>query len=180
MLRKFIEGLVFGAGFTLSVIVIGAIAASTTFSMLPSTHWRATDRVSADPRQGTDESDAKPFHELTIEEQIEAASVIAVARFEPAEDGRRKAVLTELLKKNEGTVFHYDIGDEYSHASHYPKEAGPGYGDGVVIFFEGSPASMRSSMSYSGDRIGALGDMPIKLLRDKCGPNADASKTPAA
>lgn len=172
MLRKFIEGLVFGAGFTIAAIVIGVIGATTYFSTLPISHRSG---------ESADEGNTRPFHELSIDEQIEAASVIAVARFEPAEDGRMKAVLTELLKKNEGTRFHYDIGDEYSHASYYPNERRPAYGDGVVIFFEGSPAMMRSSMSYSGDRIGALGDMPLKVLRNKCGPDAtDGSKTPAA
>jgi hypothetical protein len=57
--------------------------------------------------------------------------------------------------------------DEYSAASYYPKQ-GTSHGDGIVIFFDGSPAMMRLSMSYSGDRIQSLGDMPLELLRAKC------------
>lgn len=174
MLRKFIEGLVFGAGFAIAVIIIGLVGASAMFSMRPSSRWSASYSVPMNDTHGTDEGDGRPFYELPIEEQIEEASVIAVARFEPAEDGRRKAVMTELLKRKEGTTFHYDVGDEYSPASYYPKE-GMSYGDGIVIFFEGSPAMMRRSMTYSGDRIGGLGDMPLKLFRDKCGPEAEAT-----
>jgi hypothetical protein len=167
MFRKFVEGLVFGTGFCLAVLVIGMIGASAIFSTLPITHRSESFSVPMGASESTDDGDHTPFYELSFEEQVEAASVIAVARFEPAEDGRMKAVLTEILKKKEGTRFRYNIGDEYSHASYYPKE-GMSQGDGVVIFFEGSPATMRSSMSYSGDRIGALGDMPLKLFRDKC------------
>jgi hypothetical protein len=42
------------------------------------------------------------------------------------------------------------------------------YGDGVVIFFTGSPASMSMSMSFSGDRIHGLGDIPLQLFKQKC------------
>jgi hypothetical protein len=108
------------------------------------------------------------FHELPIEDQIEQASVIAIARYEPAKDGQMKAVLKEFLKKEEGTTFHYQIGDEYVRSSYYPKQ-GTSHGDGIVIFFEGSPATMRRTMTYSGDRIHTLGDMPLELFRDKCG-----------
>jgi hypothetical protein len=79
-----------------------------------------------------------------------------------------KAVLKELLKKDEGVLFHYQVGDEYSPSSYYPKQ-GTNYGDGIVIMFAGSPVSMRTAMSYSGDRIGSLGDMPMELFRNKCG-----------
>jgi hypothetical protein len=167
MLKKFAEGLVFGAGFTISFIVLGLLGTSLMFSMMPTSRWSSSPVVTTTTQQ-SDEKEERPFYELPIEEQIEVASVIALARYEPAEDGRMKAVLKELLKKNEGTTFHYKIGDEYSPSSYYPKQ-GTSYGDGIVIFFEGSPAMMRSSMSYSGDRIHSLGDMPLELFRGKCG-----------
>jgi hypothetical protein len=43
----------------------------------------------------------------------------------------------------------------------------------MVMFFTGSPATMRMSMTYFGDRVHSLGDLPIELLRQKCEePNA--------
>jgi hypothetical protein len=71
-----------------------------------------------------------------------------------------------------GTTFYYEIGDEFPGSSFYP-EGRTNYGDGLVIFFTGSPAMMRLSMTYSGDRIRSLGDLPLKLLREKC-KEADA------
>src|SRR5688572_25529893 len=107
------------------------------------------------------------FHELPLEEQIRAASVIALVRYEPASGGKVKAVIKEFLKKDPGVELHYNIGDEYAHASHYAG-GGSDHGDGVIVFFVGSPAEMRMSTTYSGDRIRGLGDIPLELFREKC------------
>ena len=78
-----------------------------------------------------------------------------------------KAVIKEFLKKDPEVTFHYEIGDEYPSASFYPKP-GTDRGDGLVAFFVGSPAEMRLSMTYSGDQISGLGDLPLELFRKKC------------
>lgn len=113
------------------------------------------------------EKPGKPFHELSLDDQIKQASVIAIAKYEKSSDGKMKAILKEFLKKEPGTTIYYNIGDEYPGSSYYPKE-NTMYGDGVIIFFTGSPATMKMSMTYSGDRIRGLGDIPIELFRKKC------------
>lgn len=173
MLRKFAEGLVFGAGFTIAFVLIGMVATPVMFPVEPP-GYMGESMTFETPREnhGRNESEETPFHELPIDEQIKVASVIALAKYEPAEDGRMKAVLKELLKEDERTVIHYEIGDEYPQSSYYPSE-GTNHGDGLVIFFAGSPAMMRMAMSYSGDRIRGLGDMPLELFRSKCDGDVD-------
>ena len=109
----------------------------------------------------------RPFHSLPIEEQIQQATLIAVAEYEEGDDGRTRAIIREILKKEPGTVSYFDVGDEHPMSSYYgaPDRS---RGDGVVIFFLGSPATMRLSMSFEGERIRSLGDMPLALLREKC------------
>jgi hypothetical protein len=107
------------------------------------------------------------FYDLPLEEQIAKASVIAVARYEAAPDGRMRAIISEILKKESGTVFYYKVGDEHPSSSYFPRE-NERHGEGLVIFFEGSPATIRLSMSFDGDRIRSLGDLPLELLRNKC------------
>jgi len=119
------------------------------------------------PPFSTEKAPTIPFHELELDQQIEQSSVIAIARYEPGNNGEVKAIITEILKKDPNTTFYYNIGDEYKSSSYYPRD-NTRYGDGVVIFFTGSPANMRMSMSYHGDRIRSLGDLPIELLRKKC------------
>lgn len=172
MIRKFFEGLLMGLGFWLALLIVGGLAmvllAPPAFIPIqPSISFSQSDS----PPQF--QKDAGPqFHDLPIEKQIATASVIALARFEPAADGKMKAVFTEFLKKDPDTTIYYAIGDEYPAASYYPSER-RGHGDGVVVFFVGSPADMRMSMTYTGDRIHSLGDIPLGLFRKKC-------KTPEA
>jgi hypothetical protein len=109
------------------------------------------------------ESRYENLYALPLETQIEAASVIAVAKYE--KDGERnKCVISEILKQAPGVKFYYKLGDEFRQCSHYPK-TGESRGDGQLMFFVGSPAEFRYSTTFHGDRLGGLGDMPFELLR---------------
>ena len=105
------------------------------------------------------------FYDFPIEKQIEAASVIAIARYEK-EGEKLKCVISEILKHSPNTTFYFKVGDEYPQCSRYPK-ANESYGDGQLMFFVGSPAEFRYSTSFFGDRLSGLGEMPIELLRGK-------------
>lgn len=100
---------------------------------------------------------------MPLEKQIEAASVIAIARYERDGD-RNKCVLSEILKQAPGTKFHFQLGDELRQCSHHTKP-NESRGDGQLMFFVGSPANFRFSTSFYGERLTGLGDMPINLLR---------------
>ena len=181
MLKKFIDGLVFGSGFAISFLAIWFIGTYTLTPMLISSVTKsANQKLSQEgfniPSEQTaptiEQQPSKPFHELGVDEQIKNASVIALARFEKSSDGKMRAVIKEFLKKNPGVEIYYNIGDEYPSASYYPNKD-RGYGDGVVIFFTGSPANMAMSVTYTGDRISGLSDIPIELFKQKCEkPNA--------
>jgi len=181
MLKKFTDGLIFGCGFTISFLAIWYIATYTLYPRLISSITKSANQQlsqegfsipSEQTAPDTKRQLSKPFHELSVEEQIKNASVIALARFEKSPDGKMKAVIKEFLKKDPGVIIYYNIGDEYPSSSYYPNE-NRGYGDGVVIFFTGSPASMGMSVTYTGDRISGLSDIPIELFKQKCKePNA--------
>lgn len=179
MLKKFTDGLMFGGGFAISFIALWYVAAYLIFPMfassyaervfsndLPSSNSQSY-RSSISTGAALPNNPVKQFHELDIEQQIKQASVIALAEYVPSEDGKMKAVITEFIKNQPGTTIYYNIGDEHPLSSYYPKNKSR-HGDGLVIFFTGSPAQMKLSMTYSGERISGLGDMPIKLLRKKC------------
>jgi hypothetical protein len=165
MLKKFVEGLVFGAGFAVSLLVVGWLGLSLIVPMSfgPLPHPAGTELTTF---SSTYEAEETPFHELPIDQQIEVATVIALVRYEPAADGKSRALISEILKKDPAVTFHYSVGAEYGEVSYYPKPDTK-YGDGGVVFFAGSPPEMRRSMSYSEGRILGLGDMPLELLRQK-------------
>ncbi|HET7766381.1 MAG TPA: hypothetical protein VFK92_14940 [Burkholderiales bacterium] len=176
MLKKFAEGLVFGGGFAISFVAVWYLAAYAITPMFASRIEREANKHLSERGRPAPPSESeaagavepgKPFHELGIDEQIKKSSVIALARYERAPDGRMRAIIREFLKKDPNVTIYYNVGDEYKSSSYYPS-ARKSYGDGIVIFFTGSPATMRMSMTYSGDRIGGLGDIPLELFRNKC------------
>ena len=112
-------------------------------------------------------SDEPGFWEMSIEEKIEKATVIAVTRYEQADDGMMRSTITEILKQEPGISSKYEVGSEFAQGSFYPSEE-RAYGDGDIIFFTGNPASFQYSTSYEGGRIGGLADIPLKLFRQKC------------
>ena len=170
MLRKFFEGLAFGCGFSLICVI--AIWLTTSLSVPRLLHsGEVTIESSGRESPATGQTHPK-FFDLPIEEQIKQANVIALARYESSTDGKRKVVFREILKQDPNATFHYSIGDEYPSASFYPKPD-VDMGDGVIVFFVDSPANIKMSISYSGDRIHSLDDISLELFRKKCGaPNA--------
>lgn len=178
MMNKFKEGLVFGGGFGLSFIALWYLSAYLITPMLMesqvqrvnerlSSNIGAAPSISAAQRKEAPPKSEIPFHELSIDEQIKQSSVIAIAKYELGPNGQMKATIKEFLKKDPNVTVYYNIGDEHPSSSYFPEE-NTSYGDGRVIFFTGNPASMRMSLSYSGDRLHSLGDMPMELLKKKC------------
>ena len=178
MLKKFIEGLIFGGGFGIAFLGLWYVAAYLITPMLAESqieqvsnkhlsYFDAKTQSSHSQGSAIFRPTEPQFHELKLEEQIKKASVIAIAKYEPSPDGKMRAIIKEFLKKDPGVTLYYKLGDEYASASYYPKDKTT-YGDGLIIFFVGSPATMRMSMSYQGDRIHSLGDIPLELFKSKC------------
>lgn len=183
MYKKFLDGLIFGTGFTVVFLILSYTA---DFFIAPALLDHKLQRLAGSlPRETSnvalahvngigdiEKTNEKPFHELAPEEQIKQANFIVLAKYEKSPNGKMRAIIKEFLKKDVNTPIYYKIGDEYPGSSFYP-EKNTSYGDGVVIFFTGSPATMKMSMTYSGDRISSLGDMPMELFLKKCKePNA--------
>lgn len=176
MFKKFIEGLVFGGGFIISVSLIGYVVATKMFPISFRPQMTSADQESRfsgkkqplfSLRKELEDGFDIPFHELSVDEQINKSTAIALAKFEPSPDGQMKAIIKEFLKKESGVEIYYNIGDEHPSSSYFPNDR-TRHGDGMIIFFTGSPAVMRMSMTFSGNRIRSLGDIPIELFKKKC------------
>ena len=177
-MSKFKEGFVFGAGFSVAFILISYaadFAISPTLLNYKLKHVSIPQPVSVGRTASAwpfgsalpSHQNQRPFHEMTPDEQIKNSSAIVLATYEKRSDGRMAAVAKEFLKTASDVIIHYKVGDEISEMSYYPSEH-DGHGDGALIFFTGSPAMISMSMTYSGNRITGLGNMPLELLRSKC------------
>ncbi len=177
MFKKFLDGLAFGAGFAISLVAIIAVASwlwhphysISGMHMAPEGIPQSAPQPIPSPNAVSSSTPFVPFNTTSLEQRIRQASIIALARYEKQPDGKLKAVLKEFLKKEPGVEFYYKLGDEYPQASRQPiPDKNTSYGDGEIIFFSGSPAMMRESITFYGERIPAFGDLPLELFRKKC------------
>jgi hypothetical protein len=98
------------------------------------------------------------------EQRVRSASVIVLAKWERSGSTLR-CVISEILKRAPDTAFYYKVGDEYSALNQRVRDNAD-FGEGEVLFFNGSPARLELASAYRGDRITGLGDMPISMLRE--------------
>ena len=178
MLKRFLDGVIFGGGFAIAFVAVwhlytyyalpsvveSKLATASRYDTLASSEQPST---SADPATQV-RLETEPFHEMPIDAQIDRVSVIAIARFEQDEKGQPIAVLDEILKKDDGVDFYYTVGEEM-HSERFMAQRSHADSDGIVMFFVGSPARQKYSITYSGERISGLGDIPVRLFREKCG-----------
>lgn len=161
MLKKLKDGLMFGVGFSVAVFVFSYLG----FFLFTNLKWSNDAPVSKHSEHVNVVKEA-PFHELSPEEQINRASVIALAKHEKLPNGKYAAIFKEFIKKDPSVTIYYKVGDEYPRNPNQP-EIDESYAENVLIFFTGSPATMVRSFTYSGERISNFGDMPIEVLRNK-------------
>ena len=156
-MKIFTNGLLFGSGFGLALILILYVFTSIDFER----------KTYSTTQSSTSKFDQTSFRDLSVDDQIKLSSVIVIAKFQKADNGKIKSIITEILKQDTNTVFYYSIGDEYS--TPFPHDNF--YGHGEVIFFTGSPAEVKRAVSFYGNRIHGLGNIPIELFRSKCRTN---------
>ena len=174
MLKRFTDGLIFGSGFAIAFIALWYFASFLIYPTFVQSYYdNHTTIENHDAESSHKLPDLKsreplrPFHELELDDQIKTSSFIALASYQTSSDGKKIAVIKEFIKQDPDSTIYYKVGDEYKPSSFYPK-ANQNFSENIIIFFVGSPAIMKLSMTYSGDRIHGLGDIPVELLRNKC------------
>jgi hypothetical protein len=107
--------------------------------------------------------------ELPAEDMVHRASAVLLTSYQPSGNSF-KAVVAEIVKVEPGTTVEYKVGEEFPDpAIARRRPDGVSYGDGNVVFLDGSPALMRCAFSFENGRIGGLGDMTLDKLRGLAG-----------
>lgn len=171
MIKKFLSGVVFGAGFTVAVLAIYTV---WMFFVLPPMIVKGFDaelhsgRVLTEGGGVPHESVHTPdFHKLSVDEKIDLSTAIIIVRYEKDENGAYRSIVEDILKKKDEVELYYNVGDVYEESSHYTVSDGfvP---NRAIVFMQGNPAGMRFSTTFEGERIQGLGGIPLALLREKC------------
>ena len=170
MLKKFIEGLVFGSGFGISFIILSCLAVYVLYPVyLNRPNKIVTEKISTPVKETSqiNYNQETAFSKLSLNEKIETSSFIVIAEFQKSSSGKQVPIIKEFLKKDPNSEIFYNIGDEYKSHIDYPVPSN-NMNNKLLIFFAGSPATMKYSTTYSGERIISLGGIPENLFREKC------------
>ena len=183
-MKRFTDGLIFGAGFGISFLLLSYLAAFVLYPILPerviatdayrpafvTTGTTTPSPVNPGNRETAPE---RPYHDLPFEEQIDQAIAIIITKYESGPDGLRKAMVTEYLKGAPSSDFPYKVGDEIPGQSFYAKPD-ESKGEGSVVFYVGRSDISQMSFQYEGDTLNSFGQMPLDVLRKKCRKVPDA------
>ncbi len=167
MLKKFLSGAIWGTGFSIAVLCVYTAWMFYVLPPLIDQNFTSEVAVSENPRQLQYFSNTPNFHELSVDEKIALATAIIILKFEEGENGNYKSVVEDILKIEEGVEFYYKVGEVYDDDSHY-KMSDDFVPTRAIVFMQGSPATMRFSTTFDGERIRGLGGISLALLRDKC------------
>ena len=113
------------------------------------------------------------FDELSLDEKIEKSTAIIVAKIEKNDTGKYQSRVSEILKKQENVDLYHEVGQIYENELPYFDEfesLNRDVPEGFIVFMSENPARMRYSVSYSGERVGSLGNISLAILREKCAP----------
>ena len=155
------------AVWALVIVTVAQLSFSAVALFFPSVvtkRWNGAMLDRTGPSEPVRFDEFNNFHDWPVEKQIQAASLIAIGKYQKSGD-TLKCIISEILKQKSDTAFYYKVGEEFPHGNIHIQN-NTKYGDGQIMFFTGSPASFRYSCSFTGDRIGGLGDMPMSKLRE--------------
>jgi hypothetical protein len=106
---------------------------------------------------------ADDFYTWPVERQVAASTVIARGEWR-IEGDEYKCIIAEIIKRDPGVSFDYNVGDEFRKGN---QRAMPHttYGEGQVLFFGGSPPTLRFITAVDRGRLVGLGETTLDALR---------------
>ncbi len=116
------------------------------------------------------------FYKWPIEKRVAVSSVIARGEWK-LENGVNKFIIAEIIKREPGTYFPFKLGNEYPRGN-TPAKPNTDYGDGAVIFLQGSRATMRSLIAVSRGSLRGDQSVPLQMIRDTVRKEPHQAKPP--
>ena len=167
MLKKLLSGAIFGTGFSIAALCVYTAWMFFVLPPLIGQNFTSEVVVTENPSQLQHFVNTPNFHELSVDDKIELATAIIIVKFEEGENENYKSVVEDILKKEEGVELYYNVGEVYEDDSHY-KVSDEFVPTRAIVFMQGSPATMRFSTTFDGERVSGLGGISLALLREKC------------
>ena len=160
MLKKLLQGFVFGVGFSLAVGLAYWIVISVQLSSLEKS-------VNVSNDSSATYSEQQEWRELNETEKISKISVLVLLRFEVGSDDRRMAIVDRVIAKDSSISAPYKVGDRVEKSDYYPEGKGYNNRNGVLLMYVDSPPKEIEGAFLYGDKLVAYGDMPLDIFLKK-------------
>jgi len=172
VIRNIANGFMWGVGFSISTSIILSLWLIIALPKLLSLETSAME-ISQSPETKTETVPfINDFGKLSLDEKIAKSTAIIVTKIEKNDAGKYQSKVSEILKKQDNVELYYEVGDIYDKPPYFDEyeSLNRTVPEGFIIFMSDNPARMRYSTSYSGERVGSLGNISLALLRQKCAP----------
>jgi hypothetical protein len=151
VIKTFIKGIVFGTGFSISVVIVLFIARELLIKEL-------------DLNYDIPDSSSAEWRDLSDDEELKKASAIALIRYSDtvSQDGSKNAFVEKVFT-DKSIKLDFGPGDPYPSLRYYPKNNSFRERTGVLVIFRDSPPIEQHTLFLYDDRVAAYGDMPVDV-----------------
>ena len=159
MLKKLMNGFVWGVGFSLALILIFFVAYKNFLNVKPRPAYGVDQRKAMEERI--------KWQELSDEEKIRTATVAVIVKYEKGEGLHMKAYVDKVLSRSDDQTLPYSVGSRVETEDYYTQDGRVLNRDGVVLMFGGNPINDLGSIFIYDDRLSAMGNMPVEVFVNK-------------
>ena len=140
-MKRFWDGLIFGAGFSMAFTIISYLNMTFLFPLTMNYGYGAEQAKESFISSESEES--VKFHELSFEDKLKNASALLITRYEKRDNGKTVAIVDQIYLSSPDVKIYFKVGDEYPDGSFYP-EKNTRYGEGALVLLVNTPAEARS------------------------------------
>ena len=162
MIKKLLQGFVFGIGFTVAVMVVNISDISfTSEPKVISSGESATYKEKAD------------WRELNLPNKIEKTSGLALLRFNEGEDKHMEAYVEKVFTNDKSMKLPLEIGQRVESSDYYAQGGYSNNRNGVLLIYSSNPLKEMEGAYLYDDRLVGLQDMPLNLFIGKFNAKSD-------
>lgn len=160
MIKKLLQGFMFGSGFTVAVILIAWLISFADIS------FTSEPRVTSSGESVGYQEKAN-WMELTTSTKIEKTSGLVLLRFNEGEERHMEAYVEKVFTKDKSVNLPVEVGQRIESSDYYAQEGYSSNRNGVLLIYSGIPPKEMEGAYLYEDRLISLQDMPLNLFIEK-------------
>lgn len=160
MIKKLLQGFVFGIGFMVAVLLIISLVNLSGISF--TNESKAVNSGASEAYK-----DKADWRELNLTDKIEKTSGLALLRFNERENKHMAAYVEKVFTNDKSVKLPIVVGQRIEKSDYYAHEVHLNNRNGVLFIYSGNPPKKMEGAYLYNDRLVGLQDMPLNLFIEK-------------